>query len=467
MKKSNILIIVIIVLLILISVGLGYLFMGNDIYLDYSIIETNDASTRINVNAQCSNFLSQIKYICIDNNPIVNDDTKWVEYHKEDSYALTKGDYYIHVKDSIGNIQSLGENENTVLGINIDTSNIKPIYPIGESIELSYNTFSIGKTNINVVSSNQDVASIENDIIQTKSKGKATIYVSAGTMEKSFEINVTDLYTFPDPNSNNKPFLKELVCSTEEAHMLDQILEDKINQAGYNTRAGVVAAARFLSLEFPYKLTYFSESGRLDTSLGTSYTDGEGRYYHKGLFLSEDKFEELGPGKFGRACWGQFFEEDDSDDHSKDDYYLYDGFVPSDIGSHLYLSKRPNGLDCSGFVSWCYYNGGFDFGDMGAGGPDTYGMSMLGERVNITDELLQSDRIKAGDLVGLSAHVGIVIGVEDDYIWIADTLITGLKVKKYERNVESFEQLGEDSFQYFMLMDNEYKEDGNYTAMWN
>ena len=222
-----------------------------------------------------------------------------------------------------------------------------------------------------------------------------------------------------------------------------------------------------MSLEFPYKLAYFSESGRLDNTTGTAVSDGEGRYYHKGLFLSEDKLDILEKSRFGQATWGQFFEEDDSDDHSKDDFYLYDGFVPADIGSHLYLSKRPNGLDCSGFVAWCYLNGGFDFGDMGAGGPGTYGMIDLGELAYIDDELLQSDRIKAGDLVGLVAHVGIVIGVDEDYIWIADTLISGLKVTRYERNVESFNSLGSNSFKYFMLMDSEYIEDGNYTPMWN
>ncbi|MBR5754395.1 MAG: hypothetical protein IKX97_01025 [Erysipelotrichaceae bacterium] len=158
--------------------------------------------------------------------------------------------------------------------------------------------------------------------------------------------------------------------------------------------------------------------------------------------------------------------EDTTDDHSRDLEYLEGGLTVADLGTSLYMMKRPNGLDCGGFVSWCYYNGGFDFGDMGAGGPGSYGMSILGERVNITDELLQSDRIKAGDLCGFAGHVGIVIGVEEDYIWIADTIRSGTKVARYERNTDSFSRLGEDSFQYFMLMDDEYVNDGNYTPMW-
>ena len=335
-------------------------------------------------------------------------------------------------------------------------------YPIGYELDILKENY----PDVSLSTSNENICKIVDNKVITTGKGIATITASIGDTNKSLDINVTDLYTLPDYDSANKPFLKETICNEDEAHMLDEILEYKINQAGYGTRAGVVAAARFLSLEFPYKLAYFSESGRLDTTNGNAYCDGEGRYYHKGLFLSEDKFALLEKSMYGPAYWGQFFDEDDSDDHSLDDFYLYDGFEPSDIGSHLYLSKRPNGFDCSGYVSWCYLNGGFDLGDMGAGGPGSYGMTGLGELVYIDDELLQSDRIKCGDLVGFASHIGIVIGVEDDYIWIADTLVTGLKVTKYERNTESFDALGEDSFKYFLLMDSEYKQDGNYTEMW-
>lgn len=346
--------------------------------------------------------------------------------------------------------------------INIEfVEDLYPAYPVDYELDILLNK----DENIILSSSDESIATIENNKVITKAPGTVTISASTDNEAKTQEITVTDLYTLED-TSQDKPFLKETICTVEQAHMLDDVLERKINEAGYQTRAGVVAAARFLSLQFPYKITYMSESGRLDTYINSHITDGEGRYYHKGLFLSEDKFDILGNGYYGRATWGQYFEEDDSDDHSRDEEYLSGLLTVSDIGTHLYLSKRPNGLDCSGFIAWCYLNGGFDFGDMGAGGPGTYGMSELGEFVNISDELLQSDRIKAGDLCGFVGHVGIVIGVEDDYIWIADTLITGLKVTRYERNVESFNQLGENSFKYFMLMDSEYLEDGNYTKMW-
>lgn len=451
-----------IALAVFLLIGIGvFIYIGslNNITVEYKVTATYKDSLDIKVNAESENFLNSILWIALDNNSNTNSETQWELFISDLTYR-TNGDY-LHIKD---------EKENTVNIEIVDNmssqiSFIEPIlaYPIDYQLEILTNS----DDSIILYSSNDNVAKIINNKVVTSGKGIVTITAIKDDYSKSIEINVTDKYTLPNTDSEHKPFLKELVCTQDEAHMLDDILEMKINNAGYKTRAGVVAAARFLSLEFPYKLTYFSESGRLDSTTGTAISDGEGRYYHKGLYLSEDKFFDLKANKFGKATWGEFFEKDDSDDHSIDDYYLYDGFVPADIGSHLYLSKRPNGLDCSGFVAWCYYNGGFDFGDMGAGGPGTYGMTNLGELVYINDELLKSDKIKAGDLVGFASHVGIVIGVDDDYIWIADTLITGLKVTKYERNVQSFEALGEDAFKYFMLMDKEYLDDGNYSAMWN
>ena len=73
---------------------------------------------------------------------------------------------------------------------------------------------------------------------------------------------------------------------------MDAILEDRVNDAGYQTRAGVVAAARFLGLEFPYRINYFTENGRMDSCYGGKI-DGEGRYYHKGLYLDESRFSQI------------------------------------------------------------------------------------------------------------------------------------------------------------------------------
>ena len=426
-----------------------------------SINVEENSEDKVTIKVSVNHFWPFSKYyVAIDNNKDVSDETVYETYSKDNTYDLTNGVYYIHVKDSKG--KALACDYSEVFYFSNETSLDYPFYPENDELDVGVKIIAINK-DVLVTSSNEDVAEIIDNKIYTKEKGTTTISVSLDDYNTSFDIEVTDLYTTNNSDSSSKPYLHTTICSEEEGSKLDEVLAREIEEAGYGTRAGVVAAARFLALKFPYRITYFSESGNLSSG---NRADGEGRYYHKGLYLTESKFTQLSTSVYGRATWGEYFIDNDTNNQSDDSIYLYGGLTTGDIGTDKYLSNRPNGLDCSGFVSWCYYNGGFDFGDLNAGGPG-YGMGGLGECVSITNELLQSDRIKAGDLVGFVDHVGIVIGVEDDYIWIADTLVTGTKVTRYERNVESFNSLGDSSFTYFMLMDSEYIEDGSYTAMWD
>ena len=465
MKKIKIISTILISILIVLSVLLLFNLLSKPTPT-YQIISSDDSSVTISVAIEDKSLIDKPYFVAIDNNPQTDINTAWKVYSPADTYTLTPGNYYIHIKDNLDNVISTDSIINSTISINIDDLKY-PFYPIGEQIDLSYDILTYGvDPDFSITSSNEDVAYIENNKIITKAVGTSTITISSSDLSESIDLEVTDLYTLADTDSMSKPVLNKTICDEAQAHKLDEVLKLQIEEAGYHTRAGVVAAARFLTLQFPYRLAYFAESGKLDQTNDPRRSDGEGRYYHEGLYLSEDKYDDIVASIYGPKYWGLFFREDTTEDHSRDEEYLSGVLQVSDIGSSLYLMKRPNGLDCGGFVSWCYYNAGFDLGDMGAGGPGSYGMSILGERVNITDELLQSDRIKAGDLCGYAGHVGIVVGVEEDYIWIADTLITGTKVSKYERSVESFNRLGKESFQYFMLMDEEYIEDGNYTPMW-
>lgn len=462
MNKKKALI-TIIVLLLLGSLFFLYSLLGKP-EVEYQLNGFNEDSASIAVTINSRNIFNRNYYIAVDDKAETDTDTKWTVYSGQ-SFDLGPGTWYIHVKDDLGHVVNTGSLLDRTLNLDIN-NDFYPLYPVGQTIELDISQTGIGDFEKPLISSSDErIVSVNGQTLACLSVGTSSITVSSDEVEKTFDITVTDLYTLPEADSSNKPFLKETICTGEENRLLDQVLEMKINEAGYQTRAGVVAAARFLALEFPYKLAYFSESGRLDPASAIK-VDGEGRYYHKGLYLSEDKFSEITLSLYGPAYWGQYFMEDTTGDHSKDDFYLYDGFVPSDIGSPLYLMKRPNGLDCSGHVSWCYYNAGFDLGDLGAGGPGSHGMSELGELVMIDEELLKSDRIKAGDLVGFASHIGIVIGVDDEHIWISDNLVSGLKNTCYDRTMESFSQLGEKSWKYFILMDSEYLEDGNYTPMW-
>ena len=455
MKKKKIILITV-VLILLIPAVLVLLSLKKGPSFTY---ETD--GDKLIIDAHSNSFLNRQLYICIDDQPDGKQSSNWQPY-TTDTYELSNELNYIHIKDSLGNIADLESGQ--LLSININNI-FYPLYPIGAQIDLNLQFICLGDVPVQRISFDPEVAVIENDAIITKAPGTALIRIGDDKVFEDITITVTDLYTLPEPDSSLKPFLTTTICDSAEAKLLDEVLALKISEAGYQTRAGVVAAARFLALEFPYKLAYFSESGRLDPTSRVT-CDGEGRYYHQGLYLSEDKYADISASVYGPKYWGLFFREDNSDDHSLDDYYLSGGFVPADIGSYLYLSKRPNGLDCSGHVSWCYLNGGFDFGDLGAGGPGSHGMSELGEFVYISDELLQSDRIKAGDLIGCAGHIGIVIGVDEQHIWISDANTSGLKNTCFERNVASFEEQEKDVWKYFMLMDSEYLEDGNYTPMW-
>ena len=111
---------------------------------------------------------------------------------------------------------------------------------------------------------------------------------------------------------------------------MQQILDNKINKVGKDTRQAVVEAARFLALEFPYVIPYYWTDGIRDYPK-------TGHYLNKGLYLSKDNDDSSDD-----APWGC--------DRIKQK--LEDGFF--EIGG-----SYPNGLECSGYVTWTLFNGGF------------------------------------------------------------------------------------------------------------
>lgn len=287
-------------------------------------------------------------------------------------------------------------------------------------------------------SSDEQVVTVENGIIIGHSSGKATITASKKRISKSITVTVTDLITLPKID-NKKAFLTCGKYTEEEAMMLDTLLEYRIKEAGYKTRAGAVASARFLALEFPYRIHYFYENGRLITTGDRTYVDGEGRYYHKGLYLSKSKYADLAQSAYGPKMWG------------------------CEMYSKVTRYTSPNGLDCSGYVSWALYNAGFDVGDSGAGinlNIDT-DLDDLGEKLKITKENLASNRVKVGDLLSTYGHIGILIGRDNEHYYIAEALTKDLHVLTMTES----ELLSSDWLQ-FILLDEVYKEDGNLTNMW-
>ena len=288
-------------------------------------------------------------------------------------------------------------------------------------------------------SSNDNIAMVDNGNITSVGAGEVTITAKKLSGEASMKVIVTDLISLPTID-NKKPKLTCNRYTEEESILLDTLLEKRINDAGYQTRAGAVAAARFLTLEFKYRLQYFFENGRLHTEGGRTYADGEGRWYHKGLYLSETKFSTLAKSNRGPAIWG---------------CPMYEGITGKTTN---------NGLDCSGFVSWALFNAGFDPKDVGAGVSTALDLTDIGKKTTITKEFINSTKYKVGDLIGRQGHIGIIIGIKDNNIYIAEALDAG----NFDLHVQETtkEKILKSDWKYMILLDDFYKQDGNLTNMW-
>ena len=291
---------------------------------------------------------------------------------------------------------------------------------------------------------NESIAKVENGNIVGISLG--TTKIVEPRSGSSVEVVVTDLITKPEFPAKRKPVVPCNKFSESEAKQLDEALKYYVDKAGQGTRAGAVAAARFLTLQFKYRVPYFYENGRLNNS-GVNLADGEGRYYQKGLYVSKDKYESIRYKFNGPASWGCPLRNWDNNEKF--------GFVAG--------NRMPNGLDCSGFVSWALYNGGSDPGDYGAGEtPDKYQMTDTGEYKRITIKMINDGLIKTGDLLNYPGHIAIIIGQDDTYFYVAESLphLYGVVPTKYKKNRVYY------TFPYVVFMDKFYKGDGNLTDYW-
>jgi len=310
--------------------------------------------------------------------------------------------------------------------------NLNEVYlAIDESIKIESNI-----DDVTYKSLDEDIAKVNDGVIIGISKGKTYIQVKKFNSITTIKVNVSDLYTV-DTLNNDKEYL---ICNeyTEEDNLyLDRVLVYKINNVGYKTRAAVVEAARFLTLEFPKRIHYFYENGRLLTNGTRDYVDGEGRYYHVGLYLSDSKKDSIISSKYGPSIWG------------------------CSLYTKILSISTPNGLDCSGFVSWVLLNAGFDVGDVGAGisKNKTNDLDDLGDKIKIKE--ISLDKVKVGDLLSRDGHIGILIGKDNDNFYVAEALDYDLHVLTLSKK-----ELLNSDWTYFINLDKLYKTDGNLNNMW-
>lgn len=321
--------------------------------------------------------------------------------------------------------------------------------PINSKINLEIDNPNNVEYKINII--NSEVVNIENNEVIAKNIGYTdfTIEIKNFNCFNGRIYVVNGIEEAKEMFDKSKNFISCNQFSDEENEILDKTLEDRVNTAGFKTRAGVVAAARFLTLEFSYRIPYFYENGRLNNYGSIKKVDGEGRYYHKGLYLSKGKYKDISNKFTGPGSWGcKIMQFQDEPKYN---------FVPK--------TKYPNGFDCSGFISWTLLNGGFDVKDSGAG--DIYSRSDdlydLGQKNKITNELLSSGNVKVGDLIAYPGHMAIIAGIDNESnYYVAESLpqFKGVVLNKYT----SYKL--KKTFTHIMLMDEVYKNDGNLTNMW-
>ena len=292
-------------------------------------------------------------------------------------------------------------------------------------------------------SKDENIATVNEDGVVTGiAKGETTIKISLRNKEATVSVLVTDLIVKrPEEFNYNKSYLTCNIYTKEENDLFDEILKARIDAVGRGSRAAVAEVARFIGLEFPYRLSYFSENGRLNSN--KKGIDGEGRYYHEGLYLHSSRFKDLSSSLYGPGTWGCRF------------YSIPPALI------------QTNGLDCSGFVSWVMLNAGFDVGDLGAGISAGKDLTDLGTRVRMTTAL-EEGKVRVGDLLSQEAggeHIAIVAGLKDGYYFVAESLwygtgYLGMVIRKYDK-AEFIK-----NFYWLVDMSTFYESDGKLTNYW-
>ena len=440
MKKKFLIISIIIALLILVTGRLFFLMplKINKVILSDEII--NDNRKIMTIEISNNNFLGTK---CRINNE------KWVEpQNNKCTFEVSTGKYQIEIKNLF---KSSKITEDIVInGVKSIALEGEKIYlAVEESLKLNTIIETIGQadTTLTWKTNNPEIVSVEDGIVRGLKTGEAKVTVYAKN-NKSYTTNiiVTDLIK-PMEINNSRTVIPCNIYSEEDAVILDDILKTRVEIKGEGTRAAVIEAARFLTLSFKYKIPYFFESGRLETYGKIRYVDGEGRYYKKGLYISESKKDDILASFVGPSIWGCPLTN-------------YDNSYGWGIGV-----KYPNGLDCSGFITWVFLNAGIDVGDIGAGmvsGIDD--MSDVGEMHELTYEYANSKEYKVGDLIARDGHTAVIAGIDDEYIYIAESLLKGVVMEKFsytDPNSKLYRLYG-----YINTLDNFYKSEGIYDNMW-
>lgn len=361
------------------------------------------------------------------------------------SYNVITNKYKIILKYNNDKEVEYKKNINIDNVISIKINKKRKYIALGDSYNINAVIDYVGDvdTKITYKSSNTDIINIdENGTLGALAEGESIITAKASNgLEDKFTLISTGLIR-KKVVDNDKPIIPCNAHSPEQIAMLDDILASEVEAAGPGTRAGVAVAARFLTMEFPYKVPYFYENGRLTENDNHYIVDGEGRYYHKGLYIGEDKQNSMSSSLAGPSSWGC------SLTNYEDDGYRVPGYT------------YPNGFDCSGYVAWVLLNGGLDPGDIGAGiTSNHFDMTDLGELRYINYDLLHSGLVHTGDLIGWDGHIAVIAGLTDTNIYVTESLLPGVVLDEYD--ISSPYSRFYSRYSYIIDLSNVYSGEGN------
>lgn len=221
--------------------------------------------------------------------------------------------------------------------------------------------------------------------------------------------------------ANNNNTIK---CGTGSTY--NQGLFNAVRSAGYKTREGVVAAALYLSSHINIHIPYFWSGGHFHSYNG--YYDGGENF----MGISN---------KWGCSVKMSFGGTDNQKDGQ----------------------KYPFGMDCSGFVVWAIYNGGYYTGDKNQELKFTTSKlltSMGGVKISTSSLKNAKGKIKPGDVLYKKGHVGMVIDVKDNKLIVAEE-----RGYKYGLVVTEI-KYSSSRFTHVYLMDNFYNNYKKNSNMW-
>lgn len=222
--------------------------------------------------------------------------------------------------------------------------------------------------------------------------------------------------------ANNKNMIK---CNSGSKYNTN--LYNNVRTAGYKTRNGVVAAALYLSSHIDVHIPYFWSGGHFHSYNG---------YSDKG-----DNFMGV-PNKWGCQVKMAF------------------GGTESQKNGSPY----PFGLDCSGFVAWSIFNGGYYTGDKNQEiyiSTSSVPGSIGGIRVSNVSVRNAKGSIKPGDIAYKNGHVGLVVSVSNNGFTVAEErgYKYGLVITEHKYSKSTFTNI--------VLMDNFYNNYKKGTSLWN